>query len=417
MNASRVLLLAAALAILGISPRAVSAQECRADELVDRILNQAAPPEPRADETTDAEIDSPTTAGTSTALADSPQKTNLFAIAMQQGLIDRTDTGAISISLAPFAWAESRAPDLFAENDAYERYARSRRLTGTVAFGGTGDALDSDGDGTPEEPAEAKELSDSIVLELQYRFYGTRDRREFPFQFRSALLRANERFNSRVGTADLTRAVGERVLALGDEGLSEEACDQIVADLGNHPDVRPLLEERDTLERVINAEIEAFDRSWVWSAALSAVEREEYLGGDKFGVSLRGLKGLEDDEFFKFNADYARVESLTGDNDDLRQVKLAAEYSRPVMSFLDDGEGPPRFSVALTAERYENAPPDVPDSVAKLGVRWSFPLARGVAIPVSLTWANHVALLSEEEEVIGHVGITLDFDSLLSAQR
>ncbi len=46
-------------------------------------------------------------------------------------------------------------------------------------------------------------------------------------------------------------------------------------------------------------------------------------------------------------------------------------------------------------------------------LKLEFPLADGLAVPLSVTYANHKDLLEGEDEIRGHIGISYDFSKLL----
>lgn len=385
--------------------------ECRDPEAVyTRALSNSLNKE--AIRKTQAKADAPTAGTSSTAVIDSAQRPNWFAMALQQGLVKENDAGAISFSVAPFAWATAlRPPEFFDTQTNYEAYANSRRLTGTVSFGGKGDAIENS-DGTTQDAETARKLSDSVALEIQYRFFGSRDRRDYfarPKVVGSAHDFVDALVSSRIGTdivAPVFRKGGENFF------LDEETCDRLAQSIMAHPDFGLVRDAYANVEKSIDEEIYAEDGGWVWSVAAVALERKSYLGPDKWTLALRGIKGL-DDNHFDFNFEAGRIESLDAVSPDIDTAKLAVSYTRPTLSFLDVGAGNPRFTAALNAEYFRHAPSSAPANVATLGLEWVFPLTDGVSIPFSISWANHTALISDRDEVIGHIGINLDLDGIL----
>ena len=167
-----------ALIFLALSTMSAHAADCDLEGVYQRALDIDLGA--RDVKAGDRQVDPPTATGASAALVDSPRQTGAIATALQQGLVKRGGGGALAISLAPFAWlSAAKPPSYFDDPSTYGNYDAARRLTGSLTLGGKGDAIDADGDGTLDDPAEAKSLADSIGVELQYRF-GSRDRRDHP---------------------------------------------------------------------------------------------------------------------------------------------------------------------------------------------------------------------------------------------
>ncbi len=386
------------------------AQGCSRDTVLERALSFAIGAEEF--KANDRQIEPPTVTGSSAALTDSPRQTGGIAAALQQGLVKRSSGGAIAISLAPFAWLSTTRPtSAFDPQAEFDRYDRARRLTGSLTLGAKGDAIDSDGDGEPEAPAEAESLGDSIGIELQYRF-GSRDRRDYAIP--GALLEDAKKFidtlNENVVVQNLVDSKVERL----DPGefLDDAPCSALARDVARTPGFSEVREAYGAFAKAIEAEQHRIDTSWIVSLAATALERKDYLGPDKYAVALRGLKGIETEKFFKFNLELGRIEHAGTDGRSVDSAKLAAEYSRPALQSIDLGGGTPTFSAALAVEKYRHVPAPAPTSVATLGMKWVFPIAKGISIPLSISWANHTALLKDADEVYGHVGISLDLDQL-----
>jgi len=399
---------ARALLLCAVSmPELARAGECSLEDVYKRALEIELGS--RDVKVGDRQLDPPTTTGASAALVDSPRQTGSIAAALQQGLVKRGGDGALTISLAPFAWlSAAKPPGYLDEQSAYDRYDAARRLTGSLTLGGKGDAVDADGNGTVDDPAEAKSLADSIAIELQYRF-GSRDRRDYPIP---EVLKSNaEEFFTALKTASAIRNMLNPEFR-GGGMLDDASCERLAKQVVEHPEFQNLEKTYQKFSDAIKVEQDRIDRSWIVSVAATALQRKDYLGPDKYALALRGLKGLESAEYLKFNAELGRIAHAGDGRRNIDSVKLAAEYARPVLAGVDFGGGQPTFSAALTAEHYRNVSAPAPNSVATFGLKWVFPIAKGVSIPLSISWANHTALLSDKDDVFGHVGIDLDLDQL-----
>jgi hypothetical protein len=70
-------------------------------------------------------------------------------------------------------------------------------------------------------------------------------------------------------------------------------------------------------------------------------------------------------------------------------------------------------SIGATYETFDHVPDAKHDTNAKAGVKLEFPVREGVEVPVSVTWVNHKDLLSDEDEIVGHFGVSFDASGLL----
>lgn len=67
-----------------------------------------------------------------------------------------------------------------------------------------------------------------------------------------------------------------------------------------------------------------------------------------------------------------------------------------------------QIAVAAAAEHYRNVPGARHDTVIKASATLEIPIGRGMKLPASINYANHRDLLTDQDEVIGHVGLALD---------
>ena len=99
-----------------------------------------------------------------------------------------------------------------------------------------------------------------------------------------------------------------------------------------------------------------------------------------------------------------------------RRRPSVSRWSRPWRSPralpLRFGQG--RWAVSLAAEKNWEAPANAKKSQALLGLRYEVPVSDSITVPFSLKWSNRNELLQDESEVVGHVGFSINFDSLLA---
>jgi hypothetical protein len=47
-----------------------------------------------------------------------------------------------------------------------------------------------------------------------------------------------------------------------------------------------------------------------------------------------------------------------------------------------------------------------------VNTKLEIPIVKGVKLPISVTWADHKDLLTDEDEVVGHFALSIDFSEL-----
>lgn len=380
----------------------------------------------KAVRTTQATATGPASATASVA---SPERPRWVALAIEQGVGAENDNGGVTLSLSPFDWLSATKQDgYFNDNGNYVATMAMRRWTGSLNLGSRGESLDIDGDGVPEAPANAKSLGDSLTLEVQFQFFGNRDRRDLGklgvYDARIEAIR-NEADNLAEYLVDSIRAIpvyADRFDELNREVEAKRITCAKAADLlveSIQPERVAEFRRRSVTFRELTEElVSRIDGSFVWSVAVNATERKRYLGRDQLGISLRGLKGIVGDKMFGgstfvFNFDYLKIDSLVENQSDLRAVKVGVEY---VSGFdvlrLRNAEAA-KWAVSLTGEKNWNAPADAKKSQAEIGWRMEIPISKDVTVPISIKWSNRDELLRDEDTVVGHIGVSLSFDSLL----
>jgi|CXWL01.1.fsa_nt_gi hypothetical protein len=114
-----------------------------------------------------------------------------------------------------------------------------------------------------------------------------------------------------------------------------------------------------------------------------------------------------------FNMDYSRVDALTAVEKDLRAATLRLEY---IGAFTDAVKpfASSRWSVSIAGEKTWNAPEAARKSEAVLGAKLEVPVADNITVPFSLRWSNRNELLQDEDEIVGHVGISIDLEAFFT---
>ena len=123
------------------------------------------------------QVQAASTASATTDPVDNPSLPELISLAFDDGIVTAGDNHSVRIGLNLFSLAAAARPQM--DTTRYDNLSWMRRLGGAVTLGGLGERLDQDGDGKPDDPVEAKSLADSVGWEVVYRFWGSRDPREF----------------------------------------------------------------------------------------------------------------------------------------------------------------------------------------------------------------------------------------------
>ena len=378
--------------------------------IIDRALLVESATAPRvAPEASQASAPSGT--GDSTSLVDQPAFTSLLSFAIDNGLVS-SDQNALTVSLSPFAFVAAARPEVIDRQSLYEKYQLARRFGGAVTLGGKGEAFDRDGDGTADDALEADELGDIVTWELRWRFHGTRDRRD-PANFE----RFREATNSAFGTffasqGDLAAAVLGAVASTAAGCFSET---QVEAFLETDEFSDRLAEHSGALAAVKAAygdSLKAIDEGVIWTLVAGGTSRGEQFGPDKQMIGIRGAYGGAGRNW-SFNVDYTRTEGLAG-LEDPRVLRGGLEYQ--VLWLKDSLISRQGITVSWSGvyESFSHVPEAKHDTNAKLGMKFELPLKEGMGIPVSVSWANHKDLLTDEAELRGHVGFTVDLSKLLA---
>ncbi len=342
-----------------------------------------------------------------------PGIVSLLGLAQEQGLVNSKD-GVTSISLTPFSFLALVRPEYVSDQELYMKASNLRRWGGTLAFGGKGESFDRDGDGEADQALETKDFNDIVTWEVKYQF-GSRDRRT----------RENfDIFDNAIQEADLPVRMFPALAAAGFAADAALAGGKVDADgCALVSEMRkvlasPEMEDKLAALKKIDAEYtavakEAFktvDAKPTLTLAVGGTEKTEGFGADKRSAALRGafpwLGGTNAAEL-----SWNEVESLLG-LEDAVTWKLGYSYSRSFLKGSQLSKDGVTLAVAGSYEKLEDVPEAAHDTISKLNAKFSIPVTEGVEIPISVTWANHKDLITDEDEVQGHIGFTVDYSTI-----
>lgn len=345
------------------------------------------------------------TTSTTTDLVDEPTRPSILGLAVDSGLIE-SSSKALTVSLNLFAFKALADPEVVDLQSKYEKHDRLRRWGGTVTLGGAGDSIDQDGDGTADPALEATSLGDIVNWDVEYRFVGTRDRRD-PTNYKlifdavdTEFTRGSDVYGSIV--TDVIRAFP------ADQCVSEAEVRAYV--MTRHAQARAQLAQADaSLKEKYTAAVKRIDANSIWTLALTGTERHPEFGPDKLGIAVRGAGGIGVDTGSGWAANATWEKTFADVGADSSAIKIGAQYARFLLKGryqLKDGV---KFSAAGAFEFYDNVPNAIHDNIAKANVKLDIPIHDGISIPVSVTWADHKDLLTDESEIRGHIGFTFNF--------
>jgi hypothetical protein len=323
-----------------------------------------------------------------------------------------SDTGAMTFDLTPFTVVATRDPSVIDKQSEYEKYENLRRVGVALTLGGQGEAFDRDGDGTVDDALSAEDWSDIVSVELRYRFFGTRDRRD-RVNYQSYFQQIGDPFDAaataftdaaaRISTAAaaVTPQADGRFCPADARALAEANPDKL--DPSIEPIQRYLSVRADVLERI--------DGAPVWTAVIGTMERADEFGPDRWWLGIRGAGGLGPDQGWSTSLDYGKTDSLPG-LEDASRLKLGLEWAALWGKRWIGGDGI-RVSLSGAYEKWRDVPGSIDDNVASLNFKLAYPLTDTIKIPLSITWANKTQLLKDEAETRGYLGFTFDFDGAL----
>lgn len=346
--------------------------------------------------------------GAESSLADGADFNRLLGLAVENGLATSSADG-VTFDLNLFALRAALDRSVIEEQSKYEQYAFLRRFSGALTFGGKGEPQDIDGDGTLEPAQTLESLADIVTIDLRFRLSKrSRDRRD-PDNYGEIQTRV------RASLQNVDFHVNDIATDLDKEGFRPaqmpDCREQLTARLAAY-DVEKLKALGVALNKTAVDYADAIkdiDSSVIWTLAVSGTERDREFGQDKVRVGIRGAMGAKESDW-NVNFDYGETESLTA-ADDQKTTKLAFEWKVKVLERLMGSTGLDA-SFSASVEHYENVPDVAHDRVSKLNARLVYPISDTLKIPISVTWANHADLLTDESDIRGNIGFTVDFDSL-----
>ncbi|HXU45103.1 MAG TPA: hypothetical protein VN783_06225 [Thermoanaerobaculia bacterium] len=413
------------LAVLGallFSPGAARAQSCSGED--DVSLNQILA-EVRAKaiaeltgkqplETPDSkQITAASDTGDATSLVSGADIPTLFALAAERGLASTSD-GKITLNLSPFDVLAALDPQVRDRQSLYEKHALARRFGLSATLGGKGDSFDRDGDGVADPALEAVDLQDIVAWEARVRLSkSSRDRRDadnyktFFTSISSAFEAQDDRFDQIV--VSITKALGttnpELRSTTNPSCLSRSELQKFLDRPALREQILALAQADVALAAKAEAAAKEVDKKPIWTLVAGVLSRKDDFGPDKRMAAIRGAMGGQDRNF-NLNLEWNETDNPGGTKPTMWKAGL--EYSVLVLKGSALSADGIKVAGSGAYEIYDNVPSAKFDTVARLNAKLELPVAKGVKIPISVTWANHHDLIEGESDIRGHIGFTID---------
>lgn len=352
-----------------------------------------------------------------------PEIADLFAVALGQDAIGVTD-GALTLNVNAFGVLALTRPEVLDSPTEYLEYGALRRFGAGLTLGGKGLAVDSDGDGEVEPAQEAEEATDIIGYEARWQVFGSRDpmdERNFERVRKSSQPLMNQVAAGYGGLLVLLGGpIGDGTIEVQrSEGvitcIKAEHVRRFLASPDSEPILSGLRKNVDALLTKIGESLKEIEHAPVWTLFAGGTERADGFGPDEERAGLRGAFGTTGHSWV-LNLEWERLDGLAGAPDPTTWT-LGGEWIRQWKRLFTPTKQHAQISASLSGERFEDVPDADYDEVVKVGVRLDYPIWENVVVPVSLTWANHASLIDEDDELVAHVGFSVDFKELLKGKK
>jgi len=402
-------LTSASVLLLALAASEVGAQCTRFDDVVSAVLKETASGKVGEDHST--QVNSPSSVSSSASLTDRPSFPAFLGSAIDSGLL-KTSDNATTLDLNLFTFLGIARPSVLSDPTEYQRHESLRRFGGAVVFGGSGERFDKSGDEQTDAPPAGTRPTDIVHYEIRFRLTQSRDPREsynvdrifnniggLQREISNALQRLAAQTKFQQLAAISGGCVDERTVRSNFNVLLHDPKIQpIVADLVNGIEAFSPLQEQATKE---------LEKQKLVTLVVGGVRQNERLGPNSMKLALRG-----EVHNTTFNLEWRRSETLaSGARPSV--FKGSFQQSWDVLKNRRFAPLGINASVSASWEEYRDVPAAKHDSVAKLNAKLEYHIAKGINLPISVTWANHKDLVTGEKEIRGHIGFTVDWSKAL----
>ncbi len=401
-----------------LSARNASAKNASTEEPNDAIAETVGRALPET-----KQVRAPSAAKPDSTLVDAASFPALVGAAFDNDLL-KLDHSAFTTDLNLFAFVALASPEVLDRQSQYGRtkYRLMRRFAGSLTVGGKGDSFDRDGDGRADPPLAADSLGDIVTWEVKARVIGTRDRRD-----RNNLARyLAERLLDRNGSKSEPLAALADNVSAGITDFVTSHLPELKIDARGNADadaVKALLASRETadalgalaldndlLDKAAEAALRDIDGSLVWTVVAGGTRQRDQFGPDKWHLGLRGAfsTGRFD---HAINVDWLKVDGIGGARRGTTW-KGGFQVSTLLLKGSQLTEDGVSLALSVAAEHATDVPDAAHATIARAGVTLQFPLSKSVAVPLSINYANHRDLLTDENAVVGNIGLAIDLSAV-----
>jgi len=368
------------------------------------------------------QLGAPASARGSLSVADEPSFPELIGLAFDSNLVKLQDS-VFTLDLNAFAFRTLARPAILDRQSLYGSAGNTllRRFGGAISFGGKGDRFDRDGDGSVDEPLTAELPTEIVTFEVRARVVGSRDRRDDgPFQrYVSRVLQPDQDLNDAIAAFLISHDAEIRQMSVlvnpADPAAGRTPDTALFAAFLERPEIAAeLVKLARTYQTRLRANQEALrdlDHAMVWTAVVGGTRQAAKFGPDRLKVALRGVVGTAGIDH-TLNLEWSRAERI-GAGGEPRAWKAAYQMAGLMLrdsALLREGI---KVAVGFNAEHFQNVADVRHDTIVTAGVRVDLPLTRGIIVPISVNYANHRDLLTDERQILGHVGFGLDLSDLV----
>lgn len=360
------------------------------------------------------QVEAPSALGSSTSLVDNASVSDLVGLALTPPTLPRGRTGdaeatSQAFTLSPYAIISAltgQDPD----DPYYYQEKTAWRLLGITL--GTEDVDDPSG---PNDRA--------LLVGVKLKVWDRRSAEPDP----SVLQELRNNTLPRAGAAfgRISGAIQDELAALSGVGDDLSAIVAFTAPLNDPAEFAQVMgalsdAERANLVSIVEAEIEPFlaldqaaeelvaNLRGEPQLALAFSGRASRTGRDSYRVGVALDRDLAPGLAWTLNGSLEIKEAM-GAFDEGYGATFATQLSFALADeSLTEARGA-RLTLAAEGSFMQDA-----DSQARLQAKLVLPLTAGLEFPISVTWANRTDLI-DEEDVSGHIGITMDTASLLRA--
>ena len=340
----------------------------------------------------------------SPALVDRAGFTSLLSAALDGALGAGGNDQAITLQLNLFGLVAAKDSTVLDSPTRYAQYSAIRRLAVAVTLGGKADEGSVAASGTTDS-SRRKNITDIVHFQGKYRILGSRDRRDH-WSGDGGYMKTMSAHQDAAMKSFEPLFTAPQPEELSKPGVTEKLkFDYWLAYLNHHPGVAAAMKDAvHAYNKELDGLNERIDNSFLLTLQVTGDVRSKDNGQDKLVVELIGESATGGIDFTG-NLSYMFAERDGGQRD--AEAKLAAGVATKLLRASAVSREGIDLSFNLAGQVRNHGRGDI----FSLNTKLDFPLANGLKIPLSLTWANRSDLV-KEKIVRGNFGLSYDLSAL-----